>query len=180
MINKTLIAFATLLSDHLKRKFELDEGVVELQPLHHLARSAPDNKIHVTLVNVERETAGGIAFAKNSISGSYVRSGTPDWLCNLYVLVSAAFSEKQYEESLRLLSEVILCLQANLTFEMEPAGQSVTVEPVNLSLHELSNLWGICGGSYYPSLLCKIRVVNLNAEQVQKVQRVVSRKEVKL
>jgi hypothetical protein len=52
-------------------------------------------------------------------------------------------------------------------------GEPVALEPVNLSFGELSNLWAIHGNRYYPSLLCKIRNVAMDAKEIKQVGTIV-------
>lgn len=178
MIARTLSALSSFSSDYLRRTFSLDEDIVCLQPLFNLSQSSPDNKIHLSLVNVERETAGGIQFNKTSISGSYTQKGAPSWMLNLYIMFAAIFSEKQYEESLQLLSGLFVFLQTTSKFTIPQSNITFNLEPVNLSFNELSNLWSINGSNYFPSVLCKVRVLNIDSEEIKQLQRVVSQKEV--
>ncbi|GAB6122665.1 Pvc16 family protein [Dysgonomonas termitidis] len=178
MIARTLSALSFFSSDYLRRTFNVDEDIVCLQPLFNLSRSSPDNKIHLSLVNVERETAGGIQFNKTSISGSYAQKGAPSWMLNLYIMFAAVFSEKQYEESLQLLSALFAFLQTNSKFTIPQSNITFNMEPVNLSFNELSNLWSINGSNYFPSVLCKVRVLDIDSEEIKQLQRVVSQKEV--
>ncbi|MCD7977297.1 MAG: DUF4255 domain-containing protein [Tannerellaceae bacterium] len=179
MIDRTITTFSSLLSDYLKRTFHLQEDIVVVQPVP-TNPSGGDNKVHLTLVNIEREMSAGISFTKRNISASYSQSGSPGWLLNLYVLISAIFSDKQYKEALQLISAVVLYLQAHNTFTLEKTGLSLAIEPVNLSMHELSNLWGMCGNTYYPSLLCKIRVLNIESDAIRDIRPMVREKEVHL
>jgi len=178
MIAKTLSALSSFSSDYLRRAFGLDEDIVCLQPLVNISQISPDNKIHLSLVNVERETAAGIQFNRTSVAGSYSQKGAPSWMLNLYVMFAAVFSEKQYEESLQLLSGVFTFLQSNGTFIIPQTNISLYIEPINLSFNELSNLWSINGSNYMPSVLCKVRVLDIDSAEIRQLQRVVSQKEV--
>lgn len=150
---------------------------MSLQPLSENNKTQPTNKIHLFLVNIERETAGGLKFSQQAVSDSYHRKGSPTWQLNLYVALAAVFSEKQYEESLQLLSGVLSFLQNNNQFSLPQEDIRLAVEPVNLSFHELSNLWGICGGTYYPSIICKIRTLNIDANEIKQMERAVNNEE---
>jgi len=99
-------------------------------------------------------------------------------MMNFYTLFSSVFSEKQYEESLQILSTVFTYLQSNNTINIPQSSLSFAIEPVNISFNELSNLWSILGGSYYPSILCKIRALQINSEEVKQLQRVINEKHV--
>lgn len=177
MLSLSVAIFSSLLSDYLKRMFRLDESIVNLQPLAGANGGQPGNKVHLFVVNLERETAGGIPFNRQSLGGGYHSGVTPAWQMNVYVMIAAAFQEKQYEEGLKLMSGVFSFLQGNNQFSL-PGGGTLAVEPVNLSFHELSNLWSICGGAYYPSVVCKIRTLNVIGEEIKSIGRVIDKKEV--
>ena len=178
MISVTLSTFASLLSEHLKLSFNLNESIVCVQSLQE-ANKTTTNKIHIFLVNIERETSGGLKFNQQAISNTHYKKSLPAWQLNLYVVLAAAFSEKQYEESLQLISEMLLFLQSNNQFTLPQTNISLTTEPVNLSIQELSNLWSIFGGTYYPSILCKIRMLNINSNDIKQLTPAVSQHEPK-
>ncbi len=174
MLSLSIITFSSLLEDYLRRVFKLDENIVSLQPLSESVKNQPPNKIHLFVVNIERETAGGIRFGRQAVSGNYTGSGSPAWQLNLYVVLAAVFSHKQYEESLRLFSGVLSFLQSNDHFTLPDSGIGLAVEPVNLSIQELSNMWSICGGAYYPSVVCKIRTLNIDTGEIKRMERNIS------
>ena len=177
----TILSFlSSSLSDYLRTTFLFNDDIVSIQPLNSDGISESSNKIYLTLVNVERETGHGIQFGQSKNSGSYSQKGSPSWMMNFYVLFSAVFSEKQYEESLRVLSAVFTYLQSNNSFSIPQSSGSFAIEPVNMSFNELSNLWSILGGSYYPSILCKIRALNIDSEEIKQLQRVIDRKDVNI
>lgn len=174
MLSLSITMFSSLLADHLKRAFKLDESIVSLQPLTEQNKAQPSNKIHLFLVNVERETSGGISFNQQALPGGYYKSGAPSWQLNLYIMLAAVFQEKQYEEALRLLSGTLSFLQSNNQFPLPGSPVKLAVEPVNMSFNELSNLWSICGGTYYPSIVCKIRTLNIDEAEIKRMGRIVS------
>ncbi|MDR0566864.1 MAG: DUF4255 domain-containing protein [Prevotellaceae bacterium] len=175
MIAKTLHTLSAQLDDYLKRTFRLTEGVVSLHPVS--SDKSTDNKVHLFLVNLERETAGGVSHSRRTVSGNQYRQELPVWQLNLYVMIAAAFGEKQYGEGLQLLSGAAAFLQANNSFALHDASAGVAVEPVNLTFSELSNLWSILGGQYHPSLLCKLRNIAVDAGEVKRVGAIISENE---
>lgn len=180
MMYTILSHLSLLLSDFLKRTFTLNDDIICIQPLVNNGQANVLNKIYLTLVNVERETGHGIQFSQNNISNSHSQRGAPSWKINFYVLFSAVFSEKQYEESIQILSAVLTYLQSNNTITLPQSSGSFAIEPVNLSFNELSNLWSILGGNYYPSVLCKIRTLNIDSGEIKQLQKVISQKDVKV
>ncbi|MDR1679396.1 MAG: DUF4255 domain-containing protein [Prevotellaceae bacterium] len=169
MIAKTLITFSELLDDHLKRVFNLTESIVYLQSIMNNSISQmPDNKIHIFLSNIERETAGGITSQRQAL-GNMQKNASPEWNLNLYVMISACFNAKQYEMALRSISTVACFLQANNHFVLQGKNAKIQVEPVNLSTSELSNLWSINGNQYYPSLFCLMRNVLIDSDEINRL-----------
>lgn len=173
MITHTVSTFSSLLSDYLKRVFKLDEEIVRIAPVMNSDKSTPDNKVHLFLTNIERETAGGIRFGQQT-AGDYHKTGSPSWQLNLYLMIAAVFNEKQYEESLSIMSGTVMFLQSNHSFILPDSNITINVEPVNLSFNELSNLWSICGNAYYPSLLCKLRTLSIDSEEMKHFGRIIS------
>jgi hypothetical protein len=170
MVLSTLSALKNLLYEHLKLSYKLENEIVAFSSFADSERTKSLNKVAISLVNVERETNSGIKFNYKNISSNQYKKTLPAWQLNLYVLIACVFSDKQYEESLRLLSGIIFLLQNNNTFFVSEINSNLAIEPVNLSFNELSNLWSICGNAYYPSVLCKIRVLNFESDEIKKVE----------
>ncbi|MDR0386245.1 MAG: Pvc16 family protein, partial [Prevotellaceae bacterium] len=93
MIAKTFTALYTRLDDYLRRAFHLNEEIVSLQPpVKGGQASVPDNRLHLFLAHIERETAGGMAFNRQkSTGGSHFRSSLPEWQLNVYAMLAAVF-----------------------------------------------------------------------------------------
>lgn len=174
MIAKILTVFSDLLDDHLRRVFGLHESLVLLQPvISNSTSQLPDNKLHVFLANIMRETAGGIACNRRQISGSEQKTSQPVWKLNLYVMIAACFNGKQYVDGLRLISAVSSFLQANNSFPVQGANTPIQVESISLASNELSNLWSIYGNQYYPSLFCLMRNVLIDSDEIQRLGKVI-------
>jgi hypothetical protein len=173
MLATTIITLSARLTDHLKRFFRIDEDIVSLQPVTSAMQSSPTNKVHMFPVNIERETLGGTGFGRQAVLGGYYRESASPWLLNVYVLIAAVFSDKQYVEGLRLMGGVATFLQTNNSFVLPQTGVSIGMEPVNLSFQELSNVWSVCGGMYYPSLLCKLRNLMIDGNEIHRLGRII-------
>jgi hypothetical protein len=169
MLSKVLTTLAMQVDDYLRRAFRLNEEIVSLQPPASGSQSAPSNRLHLFFANIERETAGGIAFNQQVASGGHFQSAMPAWQLNVYMMLAAVFGEKQYSEGLQLLSGAAAFFQANNQFTLPETDTPVYVEPVNLSFGELSNLWSIYGNQYYPSLLCKLRNIIIDAKEIKQI-----------
>lgn len=179
MLYNSLSVLHRMLSNHLKLSLSLNDEIVLLRPLNNMTVSSPPNKLFISLVNVERETGGGMSFKSQAISEGQYNKNRPTWQLNLYVLFAAVFSEKQYDESLQVLSTALHFLQKNKNYTVEGTNIQLAIEPVNLSFSELSNLWSICGSSYFPSVLCKIRTINIDSNEISRLSKPIMNKETK-
>ncbi len=175
MVYHTLASFAEGLSEHLSRVFSVRDGMVQLASPDTRNSATPD-KLFVMLAGIERETAGGISFANYPVGERLLKSAPP-WQVNLYVLIAAFFAEKQYGEGLRALSEALLYVQDNPLLAVPAMKETLTIEAVNLSFSELSNLWSIFGGSYKPSILCKVRILQLSGGEIRRTATPITQKE---
>lgn len=172
MIFKVISTLTQQLNDYLKLCFKLQEDIVFISPPKDSDSTSPSNRISLSVINIEKETAGGISFSRGQVSNSHSSKTAPAWQVNIYLLIAAVFIEKQYKDSIQLVSGVLSFIQKNNLFPVD-GGASFALEPVNLSMQELSNLWSICGGSYYPSVVCKVRVINIDEQEVIDMSHVV-------
>lgn len=167
MIYAAVTTFARALSDHLKLSYELSQDIVSVCSVGNREEMSVSNKMIISLINIERETASGISFNHKRESASQFKKTSPAWSINLYLLVAAFFSEKQYEEGLQLLSGSLLFIQTHNLVDLPGSSASFAIEPVNLSFNELSNVWSMCGNTYHPSILCKLRVLYVDSGEIK-------------
>lgn len=172
MIHTLLTTLADRMNEYLLSYYERAEVMVEVGAIDAASNDEQTDKIVISLFNIERETAMGI-------SGSYKTSvstfshQTPPWHLNLNIMVAAVFSPQRYMESLKVLSVCISFLQQNSVLLL-PEGQKTTIEPVTLSTQELSNAWSILGGHYYPSILCKARMLTYDGNEIKHTGSIIS------
>lgn len=121
------------------------------------------NKMVACLLGVERETAGGISAPVQRTKEGYVRT-QPPLLLNLNVMLAAVFDERRYAEALSVLSDTLRFIQSTPKFTVD--GTDYTVEIVSLTAQDLNNVWTLLGGQYYPSVVCKIRRLTIDAEEI--------------
>lgn len=159
MIKIVLTHFAARLDEYLRRKFPQPEGVAEVGFIGNGSEERPC-KLIISLVNIERETAGGISAGIRRNSMEYERS-YPPLLLNLDLMLAAVYDEKRYAESLSVLSETLTFMQSRPCFDLN--GQMYTIEIVTLSVQDINNIWTTLGGQYYPSIMCKLRRLTINA-----------------
>ena len=130
------------MNDYLKLKLSATEDKIVLSGLVNPDGSMAvqgENKVLVTLVNLEKETA----VKKPVVTGKAV-----DVNINLYVLFSAYFGSTNYPESLRFLSFVVGFLQQKNVFtrtntpRLDKGIYKIVAEMETLTSERLNNLWG--------------------------------------
>lgn len=172
MIDRAMGFVVETLNGFLEDRHISDEAIAELSGLTTMEGDPPkniNNKIVVTVVNIERESAAITSQPmplRQTGEGGYVR--TPqDLALNIYVMVSASFDDR-YRDGLRVLSAALGFFQSNPVITPAshpnlPQGiQQLAFKMVNLDLQTLGHVWGILGGRYMPSALYKIRLVTID------------------
>ncbi len=165
MIRKILAYYTEKLEEFIQRDFSQPEGVVEVGFIGN-GQEGKKNKLIVSLLSLERETSGGITSTRRGREGRVVQIA-PVLSFNLYIIIAAIYDEKRYAESLSVLSSALLFIQSMPSFVHE--NQTYTIEVVSLSFQELYNIWTSIGGQYYPSVLCKLRRLTFDVDQVTQI-----------
>lgn len=135
------------------------------------------NRLVISLFGIERETAGGIVPTRKSDLNSSTQK-YPPLLLNLNLLFAAVYDDENYIKALKVLSATLLFLQTNTSIKFEDT--TYTLEILSPNSQELNNIWSTMGGQYYPSVLCKLRRVTIDAEEVQNTGGVVKEIDVKM
>jgi len=168
MIDKTLQFLVGELNDFLGNRFPRNEQHVVLSAMCNPDGSVTqriENKIVLSMVNLERESAAPTAGVAVRAEGGYLRVG-PALHLNLYVLVAASFGGN-YGQALNLLSHVLGFFQGRPSFTPQncPAlpreVEKLNLELVAMSLAEMNNLWAILGAKYMPSAVYKVRMLSV-------------------
>ena len=108
MIRRILTYYAASLDEYLHHKFQQPEGMAEVGIIGSgAAEKRLCQNLIVSLVNIERETAGGISAGISRNSSDYMRTFAP-LLLNLDLMLAAVYDEKRYAESLSVLYESLL------------------------------------------------------------------------
>lgn len=163
MIKRILTYYAERLDEYLSRTRHRPEGLAAVGMIGSTTEERP-NKMVVALLNVERETSGGIsAPIQRTGDGGYARM-QPPLLLNLNIMLAAVFDERQYAESLSLLSDTMRFIQSVPKFTVD--GADYTIEVVNISTQDMNNVWTLLGGQYYPSVVCKIRRLSIDGDSI--------------
>lgn len=162
MINKILTCYAERLEEYLSRLHRQPEGLAEAGVVGNGAEEKP-NKMVVSLFSVERETSGGISAPVQRTAEGYTRM-SPPLLLNLNVVIAAVYDARRYGESLSILTDTLKFIQSTPRFSVD--GTDYTIEIVTLSAQDQNNVWTLLGGQYYPSVVCKIRRLVIDAEEI--------------
>lgn len=162
MIKTILTYYASQLEEYLFRFHHQPEGLATVGFIGNGSEERP-NKMVVSLLNVERETAGGISATVQRTPEGYTRM-SPPLLLNLNVMLAAVYDERQYAESLSVLSDTLKFIQSAPRFEVDNVGY--TIEIVSISTQDMNNVWTLLGGQYYPSVVCKIRRLTIDADEI--------------
>lgn len=170
MINKVL----TILKDQLNNSGGLqDTVVVDDIAKHDDSTSGIDNKVVITLLNVEEESTlkNRSWYTKKTISKDPplydMKKQSPPAYLNLYVMISA--NRTAYNNALINISEVIEIFQTNNVLEYIDSNNekendfTFRIELHTIPFEQLSYIWGLLGGKVMPSALYKISVIKIAA-----------------
>lgn len=176
MIDAAINQIGSQLNQFLKRTFDLSENIVEISNILELDGNVASNvmnKLVVFLVNVEKDSLS-FRQQQNSTAGSdRAPTSYPPVYLNLYVMVAGHFSGGNYPEALKFISNTISFFQRRPVFDhqnspdLDKRIDKLILDIENLSVQDLSQLWGILGGKYLPSVLYKVRMVSFDSGDVR-------------
>ncbi len=177
MIHLALNHLAFELNQYLRgAAIALEDIVVVSNPVE--SDGKPDkfaaDKVVLFLAGVERDTLPGRASDSRALA-----SGAPTYL-NLSLMVAANFTAHRYTEALKYLSGAIAFFQQHPVFDchsspaMDPGIEKLILDIENLEKRELSNVWGMFGGKYMPSVLYRIRMICIEPDNITGRKHVVS------
>lgn len=158
MIHEVIPLVAADLNDFLEARFDTSADPVILSNLVNQDGTLAikeENKVIVTLINVERDGSNQM------YGGGYSRGDIPIHI-NIYVMFSAYFAN--YAESLKFLSGIIAFFQANPSYTHD--GNLIRMELHNSDLKDISNLWTAIGAKYLPAVIFKFRTLNMDESRI--------------
>jgi hypothetical protein len=170
MIDKALNFIVGELNSVLLARFQSNENLAVLSSVSNPDGTLPpgiENKIVLSLVNVEREAAanGGSWPMRGGGPEAFGRVSPPLAL-NLLLLITASFSSN-YGEALKVLGSAMGFFQGKPSFNAQNSAsfptemEKLSMELVNLSIQEVNNVWAILGAKYMPSVIYKMRMLVL-------------------
>lgn len=128
-----------------------------------------DDKIGFTLVSVEEEKIMKAQRATVQVNGM-TKFVNPEIKLNLFVLFSANFTD--YSTALRNLSQVITFFQGKNVFDattsptLDPAIDALYLDYINETTEQQYELWTRMGAKYLPSVMYRIRMLTLQANNI--------------
>lgn len=172
MLDQALRFIAGELGGYLERSFPRHTDLVRLaspqDPDGGISQEAID-KLLLCVVAMEPDVSGG----RQPVS---VQRGTDKTAqrvaaklnINLTLLLAASFNN--YAQGLRFLSASLAFLHTRSPFTPGrsadfPKGVSkLDLQPINLSLQDLSSLWGVMGGRLLPSMAYQLRMISIDTD----------------
>ncbi len=180
MIYEALSCLTDEINEYFRNKLRINEDKVVLSGIVNQDGTIAvqgENKIIVTLINTEKETAGN----SSPLRGGGVFSNQAQPLnINLYVLFSAYFSATNYPESLRFLSFIIAYFQHKSVFNrsntpmLDPKIEKLIFEIVDRDQDALSNMWSALGAKYMPSVTYRIRMLTFDESIIKEFTPAIS------
>jgi hypothetical protein len=175
VIQAALTHLANQLNAYLKRTNNLTEDIVVVSSLVESDGSAAphtNNKLILLLTNIEKDTVPQSGAARSTgFDGRVPISNRPIYL-NLYVMLAANFSGSNYTEALKFISKAIAFFQMQPVFDkhsspdLDSRIDKLVLDIENLNIQDLSNLWGLLGGKYLPSVHYRVRMVAISPDNI--------------
>lgn len=135
-----------------------------------------ENKVVVTLVNIEKEPVPPNMVNMPRGSGK----NSPVLNINLYLMFSAYFTSLNYPEALRFISFVISFLQDKPVFtpantpRLDKSIEKLSFELESLGAEKLNNIWAALGAKYMPSVLYKMRMLSYDGGPLKEYRPVIT------
>lgn len=174
MLHTALKTVKNKLEQYLANRFGLDEHIVVLNQLVEHDGKSPQknqNKMVITLINLDHETNKQyMSNMQRGVDNAYAKVN-PSILFNMDLLFTAHFDD--YEESLKFLNTTITFFQANNSLnhqntpELPDDIKMLNFEVENSSYREIHNLWSAMGAKYKPSIIYKVRSIQIQANQTE-------------
>lgn len=174
MIDIAIDAIVCRLNQFFKNEFDLHEDAAVVSNILDLNGAQCvdiDSKVAVFVVNIEKETSPSPYLFKKMSDIDYTQN--PPLHINLYIMFAACFSGKSYPEALKFISSTISFFQRNHVFnhintpEMDEKIEKLIISMENISINDLSSLWGVLSGKYMPSVLYKVRMITFDAIDIK-------------
>jgi hypothetical protein len=172
MIAAAITQIAKELNQWLRRGLETSEDLVVVSNLVGVDGTVvpqATDRLVVFLVNVERDPALARAPARQVVGLGRIGTGLPPVHLNLLVMFAANFSGSNYPEALKLISNTVAFFQSRPVFDhhntpgLDRDIDRLVLELEDLNTTDLTNLWGMLTGHYLPSVLYRVRLLQIDS-----------------
>jgi len=182
MIDAAINHIGSQLNQFLKRNFDLNEDIVEISNILEQdgnVVSNVSNKLVLFLVNIEKDVVSFRQQHGSTAGSDRTATSYPPLYLNLFVMVAGHFSGGNYPEALKFISNTISFFQSHPVFDHQNSPdldgkiEKLIMDIENLNMQDLSNLWGVLGGKYLPSILYKVRMVVFDSGDVRSLDSMI-------
>lgn len=172
MIHSALQFVVDIMNQYFQNKMGLDGSYVVLDKLVNPDGSAiasNNNKLILSLVNLERETAQPFYNRTQQPALQAQPNINPDVRLNLDLLIASNF--ESYRETLTFLNQAISFFQSNNVLDSSvsanfPADLSkLEFEMERISYQQMHSLWTSMGVKYLPSVMYKMRMLTIQGNE---------------
>ncbi|WP_075187438.1 DUF4255 domain-containing protein [Teredinibacter haidensis] len=171
MLDQALEIIAARLNGFISQRVDIDEDIVEIaspvSPDGVMPVEAND-KILIFVANISKDTLPYSRSCQTVKSG--IIQSTEALYLNIHISIAANFHGNRYVDALSFLSMSIQCLHENPVLDrfiipdIPTQLEKLIIEIENTDLNEVSNLWGMLGGKYLPSIFYKVRMLTIKPE----------------
>lgn len=170
MIDKALQVLRNGIQGYLARLPDLSVNSKEIVVLSNIVEAEgklalPDERLGITLVNIEEERVTKSQQAFNKAVDGRIRQMNPEIKLNLYIMLVANWDD--YRTGLEFLSGAIRFFQSKSVFtsdntpDLDPVIRKLIVEMTTLNFEQQNHMWGSLGAKYMPSVLYKVRMITI-------------------
>ena len=149
-------------------------GNISLIDAYHDNSALTDDKVIASVVNIEQERSlRNLPFRRTVNDQNGVPHGVerePEIYLNIYVVFGS--NKKTYKTGLLRISQVISFFQKKYVYTPVdlPSLTSLNVDKLIFDIYstgfdELSQLWSVMGGKYIPSVVYKMRMAMIQADE---------------
>jgi len=174
MIQQALKFTQNCLNRQLMAQYGLTENAVVLNNVINTSGSVPaknQNKMVLSLINLEHETNRQFNGRYTSNANGQYTNITPFVRFNMDVMMVSNFDD--YDETLKFLDATVAFFQSNTSLSAQnssdiPAGlEKLEFDVEKISYYDMHSLWSAMGAKYQPSIVYKVRLVTLQANQIE-------------
>lgn len=172
MIDRAIGHITAQLNEYLRGRLETQEDIVVLSNLLGPdGTPAPNvnNKIVLFLTSIEKD-AVPLRIRHGASDG--LEMSKPLFL-NLYLMIAANFTGNNYPEALKFLSHTVSffnnrpVLDHTNSPDLDDDIEKLILDIENTPPQAMSNIWGVLGGRYLPSVLYRVRMVAVGGEEIR-------------